>query len=141
VTSSAFKFTSRKTQRSEWPQEVDAVGSRARDAGFATFSRQSDAAIATALAPGTRNVCSPRSMFPNPDGALEPWSVLYGRVAYPAPRFLPFSFSADAVVFNGDGFAKWPWAENGSAHFHKVTVARGFLARRSRCRDGIKGGR
>jgi RND family efflux transporter MFP subunit len=92
--------------------------------------------IATALAPGTRTLLTEIDV-PNPDGALSPG--VYCTVELHIPRKTPSVLvSADAVVFNGDGL-QVAVAENGSAHFHKVTVARDF-GTEVEVRDGIKAG-
>jgi RND family efflux transporter MFP subunit len=92
--------------------------------------------IATALAPGTRTLLTEIDV-PNPDGALSPG--VYCTVELHIPRKTPSVLvSADAVVFNGGGL-QVAVAENGSAHFHKVTVARDF-GTEVEVRDGIKAG-
>jgi RND family efflux transporter MFP subunit len=92
--------------------------------------------IANALAPGTRTLLTEIDV-PNPDGALSPG--VYCTVELHIPRKTPAVLvPADAVVFNGDG-VQVAVIENGSAHFHKVTVARDF-GTQVEVRDGIKPG-
>src|SRR6266478_6288842 len=92
--------------------------------------------IATALAPGTRTLLAEIDV-PNADGALTPG--VYCTVELHIPRKTPSVLvPADAVVFNGDG-VQVAVAENGSAHFHKVTVVRDF-GTEVEVRDGLKPG-
>jgi RND family efflux transporter MFP subunit len=92
--------------------------------------------IAKALAPGTRTLLTEIDV-PNPEGVLSPG--IYCTVELHIPRKTPSVLvSADAVVFNGDGL-QVAVAENGSVHFHKVTVARDF-GTEVEVRDGIKAG-
>jgi RND family efflux transporter MFP subunit len=92
--------------------------------------------IAKALAPGTRTLLTEIDV-PNPDGALSPG--VYCAVELHIPRKTPSVLvPADAVVFNGDGL-QVAVAENGSAHFHKVTVVRDF-GTEVEVRDGLKPG-
>jgi RND family efflux transporter MFP subunit len=79
--------------------------------------------FAKALAPGTRTLLTEIDV-PNPDGALSPG--VYCTVELHIPRKTPsVMVPAEAVVFNGDGI-QVVVAENGSARFQKVTVARDF---------------
>jgi RND family efflux transporter MFP subunit len=79
--------------------------------------------FAHALAPGTRTLLTEVDI-PNPDGALSPG--MYVTIELHIPRKNPsIMVPADALVFNGDG-VQVAVAENGTAHFHKVTVARDF---------------
>ena len=92
--------------------------------------------FAHALAPGTRTLLTEIDI-PNPDGALRPG--MYVTVELHIPRKNPsIMVPADALVFNGDGLHV-AVAKNGTAHFHKVTVARDFGAE-VEVRDGIKPG-
>lgn len=92
--------------------------------------------FANALAPGTRTLLTEIDV-PNPDGALSPG--MYCTVELHIPRKTPsFIVPADAIVFNGDG-VQVAVADNGTAHFHKVTVARD-LGTEVEVRDGIKAG-
>ena len=92
--------------------------------------------FAHALAPGTRTLLTEIDI-PNPDGALRPG--MYVTVELHIPRKNPsIMVPADALVFNGDGLHV-AVAKNGTAHFHKVTVARDFGAE-IEVRDGIKPG-
>src|SRR6266446_280241 len=79
--------------------------------------------IATALAPGTRTLLTEIDV-PNPDGVLKPG--MYVTVELHIPRKNPaLMVPADALVFNSGG-VQVAVAENGTAHVHKVTVARDF---------------
>jgi RND family efflux transporter MFP subunit len=92
--------------------------------------------IAKALAPGTRTLLTEIDL-PNPDGALSPG--VYCTVELHIPRKTPSVLvPADAVVFSGDGL-QVAVAENGGAHFHKVTVVRDF-GTEVEVRDGLKPG-
>ena len=92
--------------------------------------------FAHALAPGTRTLLTEIDI-PNPDGALRPG--MYVTVELHIPRKNPsIMVPADALVCNGDGLHV-AVAKNGTAHFHKVTVARDFGAE-IEVRDGIKPG-
>jgi RND family efflux transporter MFP subunit len=92
--------------------------------------------FAHALAPGTRTLLTEIDV-PNPDGALTPG--MYVTVELHIPRNNPsIMVPADAVVFNGDG-VQVAVVENGTAHFHKVTVARDF-GTQVEVSDGIKPG-
>ena len=92
--------------------------------------------FAHALAPGTRTLLTEIDI-PNPDGALSPG--MYVTVELHIPRKTPsIMVPADALVFNGDG-VQVAVADNGTAHFHKVTVARDF-GTEVEVRDGIKPG-
>jgi RND family efflux transporter MFP subunit len=92
--------------------------------------------FAHALAPGTRTLLTEIDV-PNPDGALSPG--MYVTVELHIPRKNPSVIvPADAVVFNGDG-TQVAVAENGTARFHKVTVARDF-GTNVEVHDGIKPG-
>ena len=92
--------------------------------------------FAKALAPGTRTLLTEIDV-PNPDGALSPG--VYCTVELHIPRKTPSVLvPADAIVFNGDG-VQVAVIEDGSAHFHKVTVARDF-GTEVEVRDGIKAG-
>jgi RND family efflux transporter MFP subunit len=92
--------------------------------------------FANALAPGTRTLLTEIDV-PNPDGILSPG--IYCTVELHIPRKTPSVLvPADAVVFNGDG-VQVAVIENGTARFHKVTVARD-LGTRVEVRDGIKPG-
>ncbi len=92
--------------------------------------------FAKALAPGTRTLLTEIDV-PNPDGALSPG--VYCTVELHIPRKTPSVLvPADAIVFNGDG-VQVAVIEDGSAHFHKVTVARDF-GTEVEVRDGIKPG-
>jgi RND family efflux transporter MFP subunit len=92
--------------------------------------------FAHALAPGTRTLLTEIDV-PNPDGALSPG--MYVTVELHIPRKNPaLMVPADALVFNSGG-VQVAVAENGTAHFHKVTVARDF-GTQVEVRDGIKPG-
>ena len=92
--------------------------------------------FAHALAPGTRTLLTEIDV-PNPDGALSPG--MYVTVELHIPRKNPsIIVPADALVFNGDGM-QVAVADNGTARFHKVTVARDF-GTEVEVRDGIKPG-
>jgi RND family efflux transporter MFP subunit len=92
--------------------------------------------FADALAPGTRTLLTEIDV-PNPDGALKPG--LYVTVELHIPRKNPgIIVPADALVFNADG-TQVAVADNGTAHFRKVTVARDF-GTEVEVRDGIKPG-
>ena len=92
--------------------------------------------FANALAPGTRTLLTEIDV-PNPDGTLSPG--IYCTVELHIPRKTPsVRVPADAVVFNGDG-VQVAVIENGTARFHKVTVARD-LGTQVEVRDGIKPG-
>jgi RND family efflux transporter MFP subunit len=92
--------------------------------------------FAHALAPGTRTLLTEIDI-PNPDGALRPG--MYVTVELHIPRKNPsVMVPADALVFNGDG-VQVAVAENGTARFHKVTVARDF-GTEVEVHDGIKPG-
>jgi RND family efflux transporter MFP subunit len=92
--------------------------------------------FAHALAPGTRTLLTEIDV-PNPDGALSPG--MYVTVELHIPRKNPaIMVPADALVFNGGG-TQVAVLENGTAHFHKVTVARDF-GTEVEVRDGIKPG-
>jgi RND family efflux transporter MFP subunit len=92
--------------------------------------------FAHALAPGTRTLLTEIDV-PNPDGALSPG--MYVTVELHIPRKNPaLMVPADALVFNTDG-TQVAVAENGTARFHKVTVARDF-GTQVEVRDGIKPG-
>jgi RND family efflux transporter MFP subunit len=89
---------------------------------------------AHALAPGTRTLLTEIDI-PNPDGALSPG--MYVTVELHIPRKNPsIMVPADALVFNSDG-VQVAVAENGTVHFHKVTVARDF-GTQVEVSDGIK---
>jgi RND family efflux transporter MFP subunit len=92
--------------------------------------------FAHALAPGTRTLLTEVDV-PNPDGALSPG--MYVTIELHIPRKTPaFMVPADALVFNGDG-TQVAVVDNGTAHLHKVTVARDF-GTQVEVRDGIKAG-
>ena len=92
--------------------------------------------FAHALAPGTRTLLTEVDV-PNPDGDLSPG--MYVTIELHIPRKTPaFMVPADALVFNGDGM-QVAVVDNGTAHFHKVTVARDF-GTEVEVRDGIKPG-
>jgi RND family efflux transporter MFP subunit len=92
--------------------------------------------FAHALAPGTRTLLTEVDV-PNPDGALSPG--MYVTIELHIPRKTPAVIvPADALVFNGDG-TQVAVVDNGTAHFHKVTVARDF-GTQVEVRDGIKAG-
>jgi len=92
--------------------------------------------FANALAPGTRTLLTEVDI-PNSDGALSPG--MYVTIELHIPRKTPaIIVPADALVFNGDGM-QVAVVENGTAHFHKVTVARDF-GTEVEIRDGIKAG-
>ena len=92
--------------------------------------------FAHALAPGTRTLLTEIDI-PNPDGALSPG--MYVTIELHIPRKTPaIIVPADALVFNGDG-VQVAVVDNGTAHFHKVTVARDF-GTEVEVRDGIKPG-
>lgn len=92
--------------------------------------------FAHALAPGTRTLLTEIDV-PNPDGALSPG--MYVTVELHIPRKNPsVMVPADALIFNGDG-VQVAVADNGTAHFHKVTVARDF-GTEVEVHDGIKPG-
>jgi RND family efflux transporter MFP subunit len=92
--------------------------------------------FAHALAPGTRTLLTEVDV-PNPDGALSPG--MYVTIELHIPRKTPaVMVPADALVFNGGG-TQVAVVENGTAHFHKVTVARDF-GTQVEVRDGIKAG-
>jgi RND family efflux transporter MFP subunit len=92
--------------------------------------------FAHALAPGTRTLLTEIDV-PNPDGALSPG--LFVTVELHIPRKNPtIIVPADAIVFNGDG-TQVAVAENGTARFRKVTVARDF-GTHVEVHDGIKPG-
>jgi RND family efflux transporter MFP subunit len=91
---------------------------------------------ARALAPGTRTLLTEIDI-PNPDGILSPG--MYVTVELHIPRKNPsIVVPADALVFNSDGL-QVAVADNGTAHFHKVTVARDF-GTEVEVSDGIKPG-
>ena len=92
--------------------------------------------FAHALTPGTRTLLTEIDV-PNPDGALSPG--MYVTVELHIPRKNPaLMVPADALVFNSGG-VQVAVAENGTAHFRKVTVARDF-GTHVEVRDGIKPG-
>jgi len=92
--------------------------------------------FAHALAPGTRTLLTEIDV-PNPDGALSPG--MYVTVELHIPRKNPaLMVPADALVFNSGG-VQVAVVESGTAHFHKVTVARDF-GTEVEVRDGIKAG-
>jgi RND family efflux transporter MFP subunit len=92
--------------------------------------------FANALAPGTRTLLTEIDV-PNPDGILSPG--IYCTVELHVPRKTPSVLvPADAVVFDGDG-VQVAVVKNGTARFHKVTVARD-LGTQVEVRDGIKPG-
>jgi RND family efflux transporter MFP subunit len=92
--------------------------------------------FANALAPGTRTLLTEIDV-PNPDGTLSPG--IYCTVELHIPRKTPsILVPAEAIVFNGDGL-QVAVIENGTARFHKVTVARD-LGTQVEVRDGIKPG-
>jgi len=92
--------------------------------------------FANALAPGTRTLLTEIDV-PNPDGTLSPG--IYCTVELHIPRKNPsILVPAEALVFNGDGL-QVAVIENGTARFHKVTVARD-LGTQVEVRDGIKPG-
>jgi RND family efflux transporter MFP subunit len=92
--------------------------------------------FAHALAPGTRTLLTEIDI-PNPDGALRPG--LYVTVELHIPRKNPaVMVPADALVVNGDG-VQVAVAENGTARFRTVTVARDF-GTEVEVHDGIKPG-
>lgn len=77
--------------------------------------------LADALAPGTRTLLTEIDV-PNPDGLLRPG--MYCTVELHIPRKTPSVIvPADAVVFNTDGL-QVAVAEDGVAHYQKITVAR-----------------
>jgi RND family efflux transporter MFP subunit len=77
--------------------------------------------LADALAPGTRTLLTEIDV-PNPEGLLRPG--MYCTVELRIPRKTPsLIVPADAVVFNTDGL-QVAVAENGVAHYQKITVAR-----------------
>ena len=92
--------------------------------------------FAHALAPGTRTLLTEIDV-PNPDGALNPG--MYVTVELHIPRKNPaLMVPADALVFNSGG-VQVAVAENGTARFRKVTVARDF-GTQVEVRDGLKPG-
>jgi RND family efflux transporter MFP subunit len=92
--------------------------------------------FANALAPGTRTLLTEIDV-PNPDGTLSPG--IYCTVELHIPRKNPsILVPAEALVFNGDGL-QVAVIENGTARFHKVTVARD-LGTQVEVRDGIRPG-
>jgi RND family efflux transporter MFP subunit len=92
--------------------------------------------FAHALAPGTRTLLTEIDI-PNPDGALRPG--MYVTVELHIPRKTPsLMVPADALVFNSGG-VQVAVTENGTAQFHKVTVARD-LGTEIEVRDGVKPG-
>jgi RND family efflux transporter MFP subunit len=92
--------------------------------------------FAHALAPGTRTLLTEIDV-PNPDGALRPG--MYVTVELHIPRKTPsLMVPADAVVFNSGG-VQVAVAENGTARFHKVTVARDY-GTEIEVRDGVRPG-
>jgi RND family efflux transporter MFP subunit len=92
--------------------------------------------IADALQPGTRTLLTEIDV-PNPDGTLDPG--LYCTVDLHIPRKVPsLIVPAQAIIFNADGL-QVALLENGTAHFHKVTVARDF-GTTVEVNDGIKAG-
>lgn len=92
--------------------------------------------FAHALAPGTRTLLTEIDV-PNPDGALSPG--MYVNVELHIPRKNPSVIvPADALVFNAGG-TQVAVSRNGTAHFHKVTVARD-MGTEIEVRDGIKPG-
>jgi RND family efflux transporter MFP subunit len=92
--------------------------------------------FAHALAPGTRTLLTEIDI-PNPDGALSPG--MYVTVELHIPRKTPsIMVPADALVFNGNG-VQVAVAHDGTAHLHKVTVARDF-GTEVEVRDGINVG-
>jgi RND family efflux transporter MFP subunit len=92
--------------------------------------------FAHALAPGTRTLLTEIDVA-NPDGALSPG--MYVTVELHIPRKTPSVLvPADAIVFNGDGL-QVAVADNGTARFHKVAVARD-LGTQVEVNDGIKAG-
>jgi RND family efflux transporter MFP subunit len=91
---------------------------------------------ARAQAPGTRTLLTEVDI-PNPDGALTPG--MYVTVELHIPRKSPsIIVPADAVVFGSDGL-QVAVDDNGTAHFHKVTVVRD-LGTEVEVSDGIKPG-
>jgi RND family efflux transporter MFP subunit len=92
--------------------------------------------FANALAPGTRTLLAEIDV-PNHDAALKPG--MYVTVELHIPRKNPgVIVPADALVFNGDG-TQVAVAHDGTAQFHKVTVARDF-GTEVEVRDGIRPG-
>jgi RND family efflux transporter MFP subunit len=92
--------------------------------------------VADALEPNTRTLLAEVDI-PNPDGALSPG--IYCAVELDIPRKVPsLTVPADAVVFNADGL-RVAVLENGTAHFHKITVTRD-LGTAVEVSDGIKAG-
>jgi RND family efflux transporter MFP subunit len=92
--------------------------------------------VADALEPNTRTLLTEIDV-PNPDGALSPG--IYCSVELDIPRKVPsLNVPADAVVFNADGL-RVAVLENGTAHFHKITVTRD-LGTSVEVSDGVKVG-
>jgi RND family efflux transporter MFP subunit len=92
--------------------------------------------VADALEPNTRTLLTEIDV-PNPDGALTPG--IYCTVELDIPRKVPsLNVPADAVVFNADGL-RVAVLENGTAHFHKITVTRDF-GTSVEVSDGVKAG-
>ncbi len=92
--------------------------------------------IADAIEPNTRTLLAEIDV-PNPDGALTPG--IYCSVELDIPRKVPsLNVPADAIVFNAEGL-RVAVLENGTAHFHKVTVTRD-LGTSVEVSDGVKAG-
>jgi RND family efflux transporter MFP subunit len=92
--------------------------------------------VADALEPTTRTLLAEIDV-PNPDGALSPG--IYCTVELDIPRKVPsLNVPADAVVFNADGL-RVAVLENGTAHFHKITVTRD-LGTSVEVSEGVKAG-
>jgi RND family efflux transporter MFP subunit len=92
--------------------------------------------LADALSPGTRTLLTEIDV-PNPDEALSPG--VYCTVELHIPRMVPsLIVPSEAIVFNSDGL-RVAVIENGTAHFHKVTVTRDF-GTSVEVSDGLKAG-
>jgi RND family efflux transporter MFP subunit len=92
--------------------------------------------VADALEPNTRTLLTEIDV-PNPEGALSPG--IYCTVELDIPRKVPsLNVPADAVVFNADGL-RVAVLEDGTAHFHKITVTRD-LGTSVEVSDGLKAG-
>jgi RND family efflux transporter MFP subunit len=92
--------------------------------------------LANALSPGTRTLLTEIDV-PNPDEALS--AGVYCTVELHIPRKVPsLIVPSEAIVFNSDGL-RVAVIENGTAHFHKVTVTRDFGTSVD-VSDGVKAG-
>jgi RND family efflux transporter MFP subunit len=92
--------------------------------------------IASALQPGSRTLLTEIDV-PNPDGALSPG--IYCTVELLIPRKTQsMIIPADAVVFDQNGLHV-AVVKNGTAHLHKITIARDF-GTEVEVHDGVRPG-